>query len=74
MLLTLVLDKPIKLLTKLSGLILSNLLMLLALLLQHGPFAVQLLGMQGVVTYMSPVEVFATRIKTFDHQKVCLIA
>ena len=47
MLFTLVLDKPIKLLTKLSGLILSNLLMLLALLLQHGPFAIQLLGMQG---------------------------
>ena len=29
---------------------------------------------QGVVTYMSPVEVFATRIKIFDQQKVCLIA
>ena len=30
--------------------------------------------LQGVVTYMSPVEVFATRIKIFDRQKVCLIA
>ena len=30
--------------------------------------------MQGVVTYMSPVEVFATGIKIFDRQKVCLIA
>ena len=29
---------------------------------------------QGVVTYMSPVEAFATGIKTFDWQKVCLIA
>ena len=28
---------------------------------------------QGVVTYMSPVEVFVTRIKIFDQQKVCLI-
>ena len=30
--------------------------------------------MQGVVTYMSPVEAFATGIKSFDRQKVCLIA
>ena len=30
--------------------------------------------LQGVVTYMSPVEVFATGIKIFDRQKVCLIA
>ena len=29
---------------------------------------------QGVVTYMSPVEAFATTIKFFDRQKVCLIA
>ena len=29
---------------------------------------------QGVVTYMSPVEAFATTIKVFDRQKVCLIA
>ena len=29
---------------------------------------------QGVVTYMSPIEVFATTIKFFDRQKVCLIA
>ena len=29
---------------------------------------------QGVVTYMSPVEVFVTAIKMFDRQKVCLIA
>ena len=29
---------------------------------------------QGVVTYMSPVEVFVTAIKFFDWQKVCLIA
>ena len=29
---------------------------------------------QGVVTYMSPVEAFATGIKIFDRQKVCLIA
>ena len=29
---------------------------------------------QGVVTYMSPVEAFATAIKFFDQQKVCLIA
>ena len=29
---------------------------------------------QGVVTYMSPVEAFATAIKFFDRQKVCLIA
>ena len=28
---------------------------------------------QGVVTYMSPVEAFATAIKMFDRQKVCLI-
>ena len=28
---------------------------------------------QGLVTYMLPVEVFATRIKIFDQQKVCLI-
>ena len=28
---------------------------------------------QGVVTYMSPVEVIATGIKIFDGQKVCLI-
>ena len=31
-------------------------------------------GIQGVVTYMSPVEVFATVIKMFDWQKVCLIS
>ena len=31
-------------------------------------------AVQGVVTYMSPVEVFATAIKFFDRQKVCLIA
>ena len=30
--------------------------------------------MQGVVTYMSPAEAFATAIKFFDRQKVCLIA
>ena len=30
--------------------------------------------LQGVVTYMSPVETFATTIKFFDRQKVCLIA
>ena len=30
--------------------------------------------LQGVVTYMSPVEAFATAIKFFDWQKVCLIA
>ena len=30
--------------------------------------------LQGVVTYMSPVEAFATAIKFFDRQKVCLIA
>ena len=29
---------------------------------------------QGVVTYMSPTEAFATVIKFFDRQKVCLIA
>ena len=29
---------------------------------------------QGVVTYMLPVEAFATGIKIFDWQKVCLIA
>ena len=29
---------------------------------------------QGVVTYMSPVEAFATGIKIVDRQKVCLIA
>ena len=29
---------------------------------------------QGVVTYMSPVEAFATVIKIFDRQKTCLIA
>ena len=29
---------------------------------------------QGVVTYMSPVEAFATAVKFFDRQKVCLIA
>ena len=29
---------------------------------------------QGVVTYISPVEAFATAIKFFDRQKVCLIA
>ena len=29
---------------------------------------------QGVVTYMSPVEAFATVINFFDWQKVCLIA
>ena len=28
---------------------------------------------QGVVTYMLPVEAFATGIKIFDRQKVCLI-
>ena len=28
---------------------------------------------QGVVTYMPPVEAFATGIKVFDRQKVCLI-
>ena len=28
---------------------------------------------QGVVTYMSPVEAFMTRIKIFDWQKLCLI-
>ena len=28
---------------------------------------------QGVITYMSPVEVLATAIKMFDRQKVCLI-
>ena len=28
---------------------------------------------QRVVTYMSPVEAFVTRIKIFDWQKVCLI-
>ena len=28
---------------------------------------------QGVVTCMSPVEAFATVIKIFDRQKVCLI-
>ena len=28
---------------------------------------------QGVVTYMSPVETFVTRIKIHDRQKVCLI-
>ena len=28
---------------------------------------------QGVVTYMSTVEVFVTAIKFFDWQKVCLI-
>ena len=32
------------------------------------------LSVQGVVTYMSPVEAFATAIKFFDRQKVCLIA
>ena len=31
-------------------------------------------NLQGVVTYMSPVEAFATAIKVFDRQKVCLIA
>ena len=30
--------------------------------------------MQGVVTYMLPVEAFVTAIKFFDWQKVCLIA
>ena len=30
-------------------------------------------SLQGVVTYMSPVEAFATAIKFFDRQKVCLI-
>ena len=29
---------------------------------------------QGVVIYMSPVEAFATTIKFFDRQKVCLIS
>ena len=29
---------------------------------------------QGVVVYMSPVEAFAIGIKSFDQQKVCLIA
>ena len=29
---------------------------------------------QGVITYMSPVEVLVTAIKFFDWQKVCLIA
>ena len=28
---------------------------------------------QGVVTYMSPVEAFATAMKCFDRLKVCLI-
>ena len=31
-------------------------------------------AIQGVVTYMSPVEAFVTRFKIFDGQKVCLIA
>ena len=30
--------------------------------------------LQGVVTYMLPVEAFATAINLFDWQKVCLIA
>ena len=30
--------------------------------------------MQGVVTYMPPIQVFAIVIKAFDRQKVCLIA
>ena len=29
---------------------------------------------QGIVTYMSLVEAFATEIKIFDWQKVCLTA
>ena len=37
----------------------------------EGLFALNLIGSQGVVTYMSPVEAFATAIK---QQKVCLIA
>ena len=28
---------------------------------------------QGVITYMSPFEVFLTEIKIFDWQKLCLI-
>ena len=34
----------------------------------------QVLESHGVVTYMSPIEAFVTRIKIFDRQKVCLIA
>ena len=30
--------------------------------------------LQGVITFMSPVEVFMTAIKFFDGQKVCLVA
>ena len=33
----------------------------------------QVLESHGAVTYMSPIEAFATRIKIFDRQKVCLI-
>ena len=33
-----------------------------------------LIANQGVVTYMSPVEAFATAIKFFDRRKMCSIA
>ena len=33
----------------------------------------RILNQQGVVTCMSPVEAFATVIKIFERQKVCLI-
>ena len=37
-------------------------------------FLVLNLLFQGVITFMSPVEVFTTAIKFFDGQKVCLVA
>ena len=37
-------------------------------------FLYTILSGARVVTYMSPVEVFVSGIKIFDHQKVCLIA
>ena len=33
----------------------------------------KLIQLQGVVTYMSPVEVFVTGIKIFDWQKVLVV-
>ena len=43
-------------------------------LLRLVQFTVAGIELQGVVTYMSPVEAFATGIKNLDRQKSALIA
>ena len=56
--------------------LLSEIFRNLILLLNHidMQLAFQLLVMQGVVTFIRPVELFATRIKIFDLCLDCMIA